>query len=62
VAADTSPLAVKTAAAEALAKLGANEDGELPLIDKLVFFYKWGTAVTVDDGTTRKRGGKVAVI
>lgn len=57
---DTSAT-VKTAAAEALSKLGATEDGTIPNMENLVYSFRFGTAVVA--GEARKaRGSKVAVI
>ena len=58
--ADTSA-ATKTAAAEALVKLGANETGDIPNMDNLVYSFRFGTAVVMGEARKSKGESKAAV-
>ena len=56
-----TPANIKTAAAEALVKLGADEHGVIPNMDNLVYSFRFGTAVVMGEPRKAKGESKAAV-
>ena len=56
-----TPANIKTAAAEALVKLGADDKGDIPNMDNLVYSFRFGTAVVMGEARKSKGESKAAV-